>query len=367
MSDTNALQVTTLVSTAGIGRLFRQIFADRGTVVATVVSTGIFIAFFVPFVKWALINADFVGSEPKDCRHVGACWVFITSHIGEFAYGFYPPIDWWQVDLSIAFLVIACTAAFLLARRYQIAGAVGAYVLGIVLSFYAFGGELPGMTAVPVARWGGLSITLLLFTFGMGISLIFGGILAFGRRSKRTLIHAVCAFYVEFMRGVPLIAILFIAVILLPLFLPGGAEANMFLRVLVGICLYTSSYMAEAIRAGLDAVPNGSREAAYALGMSYWKREKLVVLPQALIIALPGLINTAIALVKDTSLVILVGMHDLLGATQLAMASVSWGDVLWEGYLFAGVVYFVICWGLSFIGTRIERLSEKYLRRARSG
>ncbi|WP_063805921.1 MULTISPECIES: amino acid ABC transporter permease [Rhizobium] len=342
------------------GDTLRRMFIDRNSTVATLFALAVFLGLVVPFLKWALLDADFIGSTPEDCRREGACWIFISEKFGQLIYGFYPRADWWQVNLSLAALFAGCVAAFLLAKRYQVMAAIAAYLVTTGVSFNLFGGNFPGMNAIPVEKWGGLSITLLLFAIGMGVSFVFGGLLALGRRSDRTLIRAVCSFYVEFMRGLPLIAILFIAVILLPLFLPGGAEANMFMRVLVGICLYTSSYMAESIRAGLDSVPRGSREAIYALGLSRWNGEKLVVFPQALIVALPGLVNTLIALIKDTSLIIIVGMHDFLGSTQLAMADVAWGNVLWEGYVFAGAVYFALCFGLSAIGTRIEKHADRY-------
>ncbi|MHC2303431.1 amino acid ABC transporter permease [Rhizobium mongolense] len=343
-----------------VGEIIQKLFGDRGSTIATVFAFLVFVGVILPFFKWSVIDADFVGSDPQDCSREGACWIFVIGKIGQLVYGFYPEAARWQVNLSLFVLLAGCVAAFVLARHYQIVLAVLVYLLTVVTSFNLFGGGIPGMAFVPVEKWGGLSITLLLFTTGMGISFVFGGLLALGRRSERPLIRAVSSFYVEFMRGVPLIAILFVAVVLLPLFLPGGAEANMFMRVLVGICLYTSSYMAEAIRAGLDAVPKGSREAVYALGLSRWNGEKLVVFPQALIVALPGLINTLIALVKDTSLILIVGMHDFLGSTQLAMADVAWGNVLWEGYVFAGAVYFALCFGLSAVGSRIEQRADRY-------
>ncbi|QRM33169.1 amino acid ABC transporter permease [Microvirga sp. VF16] len=355
---------TPVTIVAAISKLFRRMFADTKSTIATLFAAAIFLGVIVPFLQWALIDADFIGTRPQDCHREGACWVFVWEKLGQLIYGFYPADLWWQVNLSLIVIVLGCAGAFALAQRYQIVGSIIAYLTTVFVSFEVVGGAFPGMTSVPVEKWGGLSITLLLFTIGTGISFIFGGILALGRRSKRPLIRGVCSVYVEFMRGVPLIAILFIAVVLLPLFLPGGAEANMFLRVLIGLCLYTSSYMAEAIRAGLNAVSPGSREAVYALGMSRWNGEKLVVFPQALIVSLPGVINTLIALVKDTSLIIIVGMHDFLGSTQLAMADVTWGNVLWEGYAFAGLVYFLICYGLSSVGTRIENYANRYRTRA---
>ncbi|AMJ61452.1 hypothetical protein AXW83_15125 [Bosea sp. PAMC 26642] len=332
----------------------RRSFSDGPTSLVTILALVVLIGGGIPLLNWALFNADFVGSAPADCRRVGACWVFISQKAGQLFYGFYPQELRWQVNASMVVTALGLIGAFAAAQRYQIALAGAIYALSVSMSFTVFGGRLPGMTAVPVEKWGGLTLTLLLFGIGVGVSFLFGGLLAMGRRSDKPLIRSIASVYVEFMRGVPLIAILFVAVILLPLFLPSGADANLFLRIVVGICLYTSSYMAEAIRAGLDAVPTGSREAAYALGLSRWNTQKLVVFPQALTISLPGLINTMVALAKDTSLVIIVGVHDLLGSTQLAIGDVSWGNVLWEGYFFAGTVYFLMCYVLNFIGRRLE-------------
>lgn len=348
-----------LPSRNAVSDFIRRSFSDGRTSVVTVLALIMLVGGGVPFLDWALFNADFVGNSPADCRRAGACWVFIVQKAGQLGYGFYPQDLRWQVNISMAVSALGLGAAFAAARRYQIALAAAAYAISVVLSFGIFGGKLPGLTQVAVEKWGGLTLTLLLFSVGVGVSFLFGGLLAMGRRSERPVIRSIASVYVEFMRGVPLIAILFVAVILLPLFLPAGADANLFLRIVIGICLYTSSYMAEAIRAGLDAVPAGSREAAYALGMSNWNTQKLVVFPQALTISLPGLINTMVALVKDTSLVIIVGVHDLLGSTQLAIGDVAWGNVLWEGYFFAGAVYFLMCYVLNFIGRYLETKARR--------
>ena len=336
----------------------RRSFSAPRTSAVTILALIVLIGGGIPLLDWALVRADFIGTSPADCRRAGACWVFLSQKAGQLAYGFYPPDLRWQVDVSIVVSALGLVGAFMAARRYQVALAAGVYAASVVSSFALFGGQLPGMTEVAVEKWGGLSLTLLLFAIGVGISFLFGGLLAMGRRSEMRVVRAVASVYVEVMRGVPLIAILFVAVILLPLFLPSGADANLFLRIVIGLCLYTASYMAEAIRAGLDAVPTGSREAAYALGLSNWNTEKYVVYPQALAISLPGLINTMVALVKDTSLVILVGVHDLLGATQLAIGDVVWGNVLWEGYVFAGLVYFLICVSITSVGRKIEGIMK---------
>jgi general L-amino acid transport system permease protein len=350
--------------TVGWRRTFHRLFADTSSTLWTAFAIAVLVAIAVPLLRWSVFNADFAGRDPASCRHDGACWLFIEDKLGQLAYGFYTPTLWWQVNVSLATIVVGCIAAGALAKRFQIALACAVYLTTVVVSFVLFSGVFPGMTPVPVEKWGGLSITLLLFIIATGISFAFGGVLAMGRRSKRPLINSVCSVYVELMRGIPLIAILFIAVVMLPLFLPGGAEGNMFLRVLIGVCLYTSAYMAEAIRAGLNAVRVGNREAAHALGLSRWDTEKLAVFPQALIVSAPALVSTMIGLVKDTSLVIIVGMHDFLGSTQLAMTDVAWGNVLWEGYAFAALIYFAICYCLSRFGAHIENRSLRYRSRA---
>jgi general L-amino acid transport system permease protein len=340
-------------------RLFKQTFQDGQTTAASLFVLVVLCGLLVPFLAWALVNADFAGSGPEDCRRIGACWIFVRSKFGQLMYGFYPEDARNQINLSLVLLLAGSFSSYLFAKRYHVVLAVITYLMSILLCFSLFSGSFPGMIPVPTEKWGGLSITLLLFVIGMGISFIVGGLLALGRRSQLTFVRSVCSVYVEFMRGVPLIAILFIAVVMFPLFLPGGVEANMFLRVLAGICLYTSSYMAEAIRAGLDAVPKAHYEAAFALGLSRWNRHKLVVFPQALTVAMPGLINTLVALIKDTSLVVIVGLHDFLGMTQLASSDVRWGMVLWEAYVFAGFVYFVVCYVTSYLGSKLERRGRR--------
>lgn len=351
----------------GIAAFLRRIFQDVPTSIASIVAITIILAFFVPFLRWGVFDADFLGSEPDDCRFAGACWPFIRAKFGELIYGYYPVALRFQVNVSVVALLIGGYAAYRLAGRYQVVPAIVVYVASMVLSFWLFSGSVPGFTPVPVEKWGGLSITLLLFGIGMGVSFIFGGLLALGRRSKLVFVRSVSSIYVEFMRGVPLIAILFIAVVMFPIFLPGGAEMNMFLRVLAGICLYTSSYMAEAIRAGLESVPESHLEAAEALGLSRWTTLKFIVFPQSLTISMPGLVNTMIALVKDTSLVIIVGLHDFMGVIQLSLSDVAWGNVQRESYIFAGLMYFAICYVVSSFGAMLERRSHRSRAAHRGG
>lgn len=295
---------------------------------------------------------------------MGACWSFIGAKLAQLHYGFYPAALRWQVNASLAAMTLGSLVIYRLARRSYILGSVFAYSVTAALALAFFAGALPGTATVASEKWGGLSLTLILLFLGVGTSFFLGGVLALSRRSRLTIVRSAAAVYVELMRGVPLIAILFIAVVMLPLFLPSGGEASIFLRALVGICLYTSAYMAEAIGAGIDAIEQSQLEAADALGLSRWTTLKLVVFPQAMAIAMPGLTNTLISLVKDTSLVMLVGMHDLMGTTQLSRADNAWGNVMWEAYLFAGLIYVLICQAITYACAGIERSARSATLRA---
>jgi general L-amino acid transport system permease protein len=218
-----------------------------------------------------------------------------------------------------------------------------------------FYGGLFGLTVVPTHQWGGLMLTLVLAVVGIVLSLPFGILLALGRRSRMPVIRAASLTYIEIWRGVPLITVLFMASVMLPLFFPGGIALDKLVRAMMGIVLFQSAYMAEVVRGGLQAIPKGQYEAAEALGLGYWRSMRLIVLPQALKLVIPGIVNTFIALFKDTTLVLIIGLFDLLGIVQQSFADPKWLGYSVEGYLFAGLVYWMFCFGMSRYSQTLER------------
>ncbi|MBK1732197.1 amino acid ABC transporter permease [Thiococcus pfennigii] len=307
-----------------------------------------------PLVQWAFIDADWVGTSRADCTSGGACWVFIATRLEQFLYGFYPAAEQWRVNLGFGLLVAVLAALSWrgLRRRWLAAALLLGYPVVAYLLFY--GGAL-GLAVVPTHQWGGLMLTLVLAIVGIVLALPLGVLLALGRRSELPLIRAACITYIEVWRGVPLITVLFMASVMLPLFFPEEVTLDKLLRAMIGIVMFQAAYMAEVVRGGLQAIPKGQYEAAEALGLGYWQRMGLIVLPQALRLVIPGIVNTFIALFKDTTLVLIIGLFDLLGIVQQAFADPDWLGYSVEGYVFAGLLYWVFCFGMSRWSQRLER------------
>ena len=308
-----------------------------------------------PLVRWALLDADFIGTSREDCISGGACWVFIKARFWQFMYGFYPVDQRWRVNTAFLILILALVPLFVPQVRHKLALAAGILVLYPIVAYCLFHGGVLGLPVVPTALWGGLFLTLVIAGVGIVASLPLGILFALGRRSDMPVVRAVCITFIEVMRGVPLITILFMASVMLPLFLPEGVNFDKLLRALVGVALFAAAYMAEVVRGGLQAIPNGQYEAAKALGLSYWKIMGLIVLPQALRIVIPGIVNTFIGLFKDTTLVLIIGLFDLLGMVQAALTDAAWLGFALEGYVFAGFMFWIFCFAMSRYSMRLER------------
>jgi general L-amino acid transport system permease protein len=308
-----------------------------------------------PVVDWAFISADWLGASRADCSGDGACWVFVTARIGQFLYGFYPEAERWRVDVAALCLALGLAPLFM-ARGMRRPALVFGLALGalVVCGMLLIGGAF-GLTYVPTRRWGGLMLTLVVAVVGIAASLPLGVLLALGRRSRLPVPRGLCVAFIELWRGVPLITVLFMASVMLPLFLPGGAEMDKLLRALIGVSLFAAAYMAEVVRGGLQAIPAGQYEAASALGLGYWRAHALVILPQALRHVVPGIVNTIIGLFKDTTLVLVIGLFDLLGMVQAALTDPNWLGYSLEGYVFAGIVFWAFCFSMSRLSLRFER------------
>ena len=308
-----------------------------------------------PLLQWALFNADFSGISREDCTSGGACWVFIKVRFWQFMYGFYPVDQRWRVNLAFLILIGALIPLFLPRFRHKLALAAGILVIYPMVAYGLFYGGVLGLPVVETALWGGLFLTLVIAGVGIVASLPLGILFALGRRSDMPIVRAICITFIEVMRGVPLITILFMASVMLPLFLPPGVNFDKLLRALVGVSLFSAAYMAEVVRGGLQAIPKGQYEAAQALGLTYWKMMGLIVLPQALRIVIPGIVNTLIGLFKDTTLVLIIGLFDLLGIVKAALTDASWIGFATEGYVFAGFCFWVFCFAMSRYSIYVER------------
>ncbi len=300
----------------------------------------------VPLMQWLLIEANWNGTSRDDCTSSGACWVFIRARFAQFMYGLYPVPERWRVDL-LGLLAVFAGAALSwrgLPRRQEIMVATVLILppLGIWLLYGGF-----GLKIVETREWGGLMLTLFLAIYAGLIAVPLGILLALGRRSRLPLIRFASIVFIEFWRGVPIITVIFLASLLLPLIMPTGFNVDRLARAVIGLAFVIAAYMAEAVRGGLQALPEGQTEAAQALGLGYWRVTRLIVLPQALRISLPAMTNEFIALFKNTTLVLIVSIFDLLGIAQAALADPAWVGMNMEAYVFAGAIYWFACFGLS--------------------
>jgi general L-amino acid transport system permease protein len=307
-----------------------------------------------PFFTWAIARAVW-SADAAACRAAqgeGACWGFVTENYRLILFGTYPADEQWRAALAVLLLIslAAMSAIHSLRRRLVLVWTAGFVLVALLL----WGGVF-GLTYVENQRWGGLILTLLLALVGMTLAFPLAILLALGRRSSMPIIRFASVGYIEIVRGVPLISVLFMASVMLPLFLPGGVSLDKLLRAQLAMALFAAAYLAEVLRGGLQALPRGQDEAAQALGLSYWQRQRLILLPQALRIAIPPMVNTFIGFLKDTSLVVIIGLFDLLTTIKLALNEPSWTGFGVEAYLFAALIYFLLCYPMSRYSRRLER------------
>jgi general L-amino acid transport system permease protein len=340
-------------------RLFGSVLNTFLTIVILVVIAAV----AWPTVRFLFIDAIWQGSSRVDClpetvkREVGACWPFIAAKFRQFMYGFYPQDQQWRVNLTYALGVILLVP--LLIPRIPGKGLNAILFFGVfpVIGFFLLVGDVLGLEHVETRVWGGFLVTLVISFTGIVGSLPLGILLALGRRSDLPIVRTLCIVFIEFLRGVPLITVLFFATYMLPLFLPGDWRIDGLLRVLIGVVLFSAAYMAEVVRGGLQAIPRGQYEAAMALGLGYWRTMGFVILPQALRLVIPGIVNSFISLFKDTTLVLIVAIFDLLGQLRAAFADPNWATpvTLFTGFAFAGMIYFLVSFGMSRYALFTER------------
>ncbi|HEV3184492.1 MAG TPA: amino acid ABC transporter permease, partial [Xanthobacteraceae bacterium] len=319
-----------------------------------------------PLLKFLLIDATWSGTDREACLatearpEIGACWPFVRERLPYFIYGSYPIPQRWRVDIFFAMLAVGITWLLWLNAPRRALGALYFFVVLPIVSYILLkGAPIFGLERVDTALWGGALVTIVVATVGIVVSLPVGILLALGRRSRMPAVKLFSVIYIEFVRGVPLITVLFMASVMLPLFVPDAWSPDKLLRALVGIAMFASAYMAEVVRAGLQAIPKGQYEGAMAVGLNYRQMMRLIILPQALKITIPNIVNTYIGLFKDTTLVSIVGMFDLLRTIESARIDPKWATPVTSatGYAVAAVFYFTFCYGMS----RYARYTEARL------
>jgi general L-amino acid transport system permease protein len=339
--------------------LRQNLFSSIGNSVLTIL--GILLVYWmtVPFVHWAIITAVWSGEDGTACQaeHLGACWPFVTAKFGQFMYGRYPDAERWRVDLTYLLAFAGIAPLMIPSVPGKKWNAVYLFVIFPVIAYWLLTGGIFGMPIVETQFWGGMLVTLVVATVGITMSFPIGIALALGRRSRMPLVRWCSVTFIEFVRGVPLITILFMASVMLPLFMAPGTTIDKLLRALIGVSLFAGAYMAETVRGGLQAIPRGQYEAADALGLSYGKKMGLVVLPQALKLSIPNVVSEFIGLFKDTSLVFIVGLFDLLGIVQANLSDAKWfsHSTSMTGYVFAGILFWVFCFAMSRYSQYVER------------
>ena len=315
----------------------------------------VLIKYVPPMLNWFIFDADFAGTTKQDCTSGGACWVFVKVWIKRFMYGMYPDAEQWRINIAFLILFASIGLIFLLPQRFK--KYIIVYLLFVypIIALNLISGGIFGLKWIETGAWGGLSLTLIVSAFALIFCFPVGMFLAMGRRSDLPAIKYCSIGFIEFWRGVPLITVLFMSAVMFPMFLPDGTFMDKLMRVIIAITLFEAAYMAEVIRGGLQALPRGQYDAAKSLGMGYWRLHFLVILPQALKLVIPGIANTFLALVKDTPLIFVVGLLELAGMIGLAKTNPKWLGMAAEGYVFAGLVFWVICYAMSRYSQNLER------------
>ena len=352
-----------LAASGAIGWLRRNLFSSALNIALTIVCALLIVWVVPPLVKFLIIDAVWDGSSRVDCLprpdhpEVGACWAFVIDRLNFFTYGFYPIDERWRVNVFFALLAFGVAwMAWLDAPRRDLGVIYFFVVIPVVSLILLLGWPLIGLSKVPTTSWGGVLVTVVVSAIGIVFSLPIGIVLALGRRSKMPAVRLFSVIFIEFVRGVPLITVLFMASVMLPLFVPDAYSPDKLLRALIGIAMFASAYMAEVVRAGLQAIPKGQYEGAMAVGLGYWQMMYLIVLPQALKITIPNIVNTYIGLFKDTTLVVIVGIFDFLRTVEVSRIDPKWAAPTTSatGYAFAALFYFICCYGMSRYAKSVE-------------
>jgi len=335
----------------------RNLFGDWSSSIATIVAVVVLFLVVPPLWRWAVTQAVFAADEQacQAARGIGACWGVVTEKWRVIIFGRYPYEQQWRPEIATTLMVLAlilsCIRAFWKPKLL-----IGMWIVVLAVFFGLMSGGVLGLEHVRTDQWGGLPLTVMLATLSIFFAFPLAVVVALGRRSNLPAIKSVCVVYIELIRGVPLISLLFMASFMFPLFMPRGVSIDVLVRVLVGITLFAAAYMAEIVRGGLQAIPKGQLEAADTLGLTYWQTQRKIVLPQALAMVVPSTMNNFISVFKDTSLVTIVSLYELTGALGVALNSdVEWRPFKIEAYLFITVIYFTFCFSMSRYSLWVEK------------
>ena len=339
-----------------VGWIRTNLFKGWLNSVLTIITVYVLWKIFPPLIRWAFIDSVWFSSGAECQQADGACWSVITSNIRFITFGFFPYEQQWRPFIAMALL--AGLLFYSQNRNHWKKPLAYAWILGLFIMGLLMKGGLFGLTSVESTQWGGLPLTLLLSIFGLTAAYPLGVILALGRRSKMPAVKTLCILYIELIRGVPLISLLFMSSVVFPLFFPEGFNINAIIRAQVAIILFTAAYIAEVVRGGLQAIPRGQYEAAESLGLNYYLTMRLIILPQVLKIVIPPSVSILISAFKDTSLVVIIALFDFLKTTKTVLNDPQWLGFSSEAYIFAALIYFLCCFFMSNYSRRLERELE---------
>ncbi len=341
-----------------IDRLNKNINTSNFNAILTLLIIFLIIKAAPPSLSWMILDANISGDSKDACTGTGACWTYIKVWFRRFMYGMYPNELHWRINVAFILVIGLGTVGFFATekiKKYLPLYYVIIYpIIAFLIIYYLISGGAFGLEWVETGAWGGLSLTFIVSFFCLIFCFPLGMILALGRRSKLPTIRYVSVGYIEFWRGVPLITVLFMSSVMFPMFLPEDFFMDKLVRVIIAITLFEAAYCAEVIRGGLQALPRGQYDAAKSLGMGYWKMHIFVILPQALKLVIPGIANTFLALVKDTPLIFVVGLAEIAGMLALAKTNPKWLGFAMEGYIFASIIFWIICYAMSKYSYNLE-------------
>jgi general L-amino acid transport system permease protein len=358
--------------TGVIGWMRASLFAGPLNTILTILTVLLLIWIVPPIIDFLFVHAVWSGSDREACLptadrpEVGACWAFVRDRFAYFIYGSYPIPERWRVDIFFVMLAIGIVWLLWLEAPRRDLGALYFFVVVPLVSYALLTGmPIIGLRNVDTSLWGGVLVTIVVSWVGIVFSLPIGILLALGRRSNMPAVKLFSVIFIEFVRGVPLITVLFMASVMLPLFVPEAYSPDKLLRALIGIAMFASAYMAEVVRAGLQAIPKGQYEGAMAVGLGYWQMMYLIILPQALKVTIPNIVNTYIGLFKDTTLVVIVGIFDFLRTVEVSRIDPKWAAPTTSatGYVFAAIFYFIFCYAMSRYAKNVEARLGKADRR----
>lgn len=340
--------------------LRRNLFSSVTNTVLTLAVVALLAWALPPFIAWSLTDATISGSAKSACSGDGACWTFIRIRLPQFFYGHYPSDEIWRVNIAGVLLAVFSVPVLRENTRRR-----GLWLLMLLTVFPLLAGLLlvggvPGLPYVDTTQWGGLMLDVLIAFVVVAGSLPLGIVLALGRRSQLPIVRTLSVGFIELWRSMPLVTVITMSAVMLPLFLPEGVHIDRLIRVLLVLVLFNAAYMAETVRGGLQGVEVGQEEAAYSVGLKWWQVEAFVVLPQALRYVMPGIVNNVVDLFKDTTLVTIIGLFDILGAVNQAIKDPAWLGLAHEGYVFTMVMFFACCFAMSSYARSMERRLNKH-------